>query len=160
MDIRRKIIRQKDRKIKEIEGLKKEIESIESSIKQAEAYLQAIEDTLKHIPKESKGSEESAIREGSAVDKARKAIKNAGKALHIGDVLKEMGELPSKENRQTLASQLSHYVRQERVFTRPSPNTFGLTEWHNSTVSAEQDESEDQDNDEIPTNFGAIHSID
>ena len=159
MDIRRKIIKQRDRKIKEIEGFRDVIEGIESSIKQAEAYLQAIEDTLKHIPKESIGSEESAIREGSTVDKARKALKNAGKALHVGDVLKEMGGAPSKENRQTLASQLSHYVRQERIFTRPSPNTFGLTEWQNSNESVEQDVPEGHDNDEIPAGFGAIHSI-
>jgi hypothetical protein len=69
-----------------------------------------------------------ALRPGTSVDKAYRAIKTAGKPLQINEILKAIGRTADKKNRLSLSGSLAHYVRAEEIFTRPAPNTFGLME--------------------------------
>ena len=116
---------------KKIDKKRSEIEALETQVRDARVYIQALEDTLRMLPREAIGadtlaSSSSSLRAGSKVDKARAAIRAAGKPLHVVDLLKILG-LPNKpKERQALAGSLSSYQRKGEIFTRPMPNTFGL----------------------------------
>lgn len=130
--------------VKLIEEKKTEIVGLEGKVCEAKAYLSALEDSLKLISKHDDGSKGDALRPGSMVHQAREVLKKAGKPLHIGDLLKEMGKEATKENRVSLSGSLANYVRSQTIFTRPAPNTFGLAEF----------DSADSDADEPPDGFG------
>jgi hypothetical protein len=88
-----------------------------------------------------------ALRPGSAVAKARDAIKKAGKPLHVTEILHAIGSEVDKKNRISLSGSLFGYVRRGGVFTRPAPNTFGLQEFQNARMRAEA---------EPPLGFGVL----
>ena len=113
---------------KKITRKQEEIATLERSIEAAHSYLQALQDTLKWLPKEASDTQASThqLREGSDMAKARDLIREAGRPLHISEILKGLGKEDTKEAKLSLSGSLSGYVRQQRVFTRPSPNTFGL----------------------------------
>jgi HB1, ASXL, restriction endonuclease HTH domain len=152
MDIRRKVENQIKKKTQEINQLKKNRDDIDISIREAQAYVQAMEDMMKHLPTNESIEEATAsIRHGSMADLAMKALKKSGRPLHIKDILEKLGRESTKQYRQALSGQLSHYVRQNKVFTRPAPNTFGLVEWDNGLRQIEGD---------IPSDFGEIKEED
>jgi len=70
------------------------------------------------------------------IDKARTALRRVGKPLYIEELLRAMGKEVNKKNRVSLSGSLGSYVRQEYIFTRPAPNTFGLIEFDNSVEDA------------------------
>jgi hypothetical protein len=111
---------------KKIEKKREEIAALERSLVVAQSYLQALQDTLKLIPKEPGDHSAQQLREGSDMAKARDLICEAGRPLHISELLKGLKKEETKEARLSLSGSLSGYVRQGRVFTRPSPNTFGI----------------------------------
>lgn len=113
---------------KKILKKQEEIEALERSIDGARSYLQALQDTLKWLPKESGDTSggNHQLREGSDMAKTRDLIREAGHPLHISEILKGLGKEDTKEAKLSLSGSLSGYVRQQRVFNRPSPNTFGL----------------------------------
>ncbi len=120
-----------------------EIQALESNIREAKAYVQALLDVLKMFPKEvgqefrESQTAPSSLRAGSNVFQARAAILAAGQPLHVSNILQKIGKHSDKQARISLSSQLASYVRKGEVFTRPSPNTFGLTELGHSARSAE-----------------------
>jgi hypothetical protein len=63
--------------------------------------------------------------------------------MHVTDLLKEMGKDATKSNRTSLSGSLGFYVRQEEIFTRPAPNTFGLREF-----------GDNEADEELPEGFG------
>jgi hypothetical protein len=71
---------------------------------------------------------ESAMRVGSAVNKARETILRRGKPVHINELLVAVGKEVTRESRASLTSSIAAYVRRGEIFTRPAPNTFGLVE--------------------------------
>jgi seryl-tRNA synthetase len=108
-----------------------EIQELEMKIREAKAYVQALHDIAKMLPKEQGEAvedeeSETSIREGSYVDDARKAISEAGKPLHVVDILKSTGKEDNRKNRIGMSGSLAAYVRRGEIFTRPRPNTFGL----------------------------------
>lgn len=105
-----------------------EIQDLEGKIREARAYIQALQDTIKILPREDSVSGESVLRAGSKVAMAREAILKAGSPLHISKILESMGREVNRKNRAGLSSSLAAYVRRNEIFTRPSPNTFGLVE--------------------------------
>jgi hypothetical protein len=121
MDIRREFE-------KRIEKKRLEIMELELKIAEARAYSQALMDTLKILPKDDASPEEptSNLRPGSDLALAADLIKEAGKPLHIDQILTGIGKPITKENKASLGTSLSAYARRTLIFTRPLPNTFGL----------------------------------
>lgn len=113
---------------KRIEKKKAEIVALEKSLELARTYLQAMEDLYRLFPRDGENdvSAASLLRAGSELAKVRDAIEKAGKPLHLTVLMKEIGKPNTKANRSSLSGSLGAYVRKEEIFTRPSPNTFGL----------------------------------
>ncbi|MEJ7606338.1 MAG: hypothetical protein WKF37_08730, partial [Bryobacteraceae bacterium] len=102
-----------------------------SQVQQARSYLQALEDTFRLLPKDkvAEPSESAdALRVGSNLAKVRDAIRQAGRPLHIQDLLAAVGKQTDATSRAALSGSISAYVRKGQIFTRPAPNTFGLVE--------------------------------
>jgi len=129
------------RKIEErISRKQQEIQELELQMREARAYIQALQDVAKMLPRDSDVERETpdvsqpgeTMRAGSYVADAKDAIKAAGKALHVVDILKASGRENNRKNRTGMSGSLAAYVRRREVFTRPKPNTFGLIELSNS----------------------------
>lgn len=131
-----------------------EVQQLEEKIRAGRIYMQALQDVLRLMasPKEAVVHAETAIRPGSLVAKAREAIFAHKSPMHITDLLKALGLEQSRENRASLTSSLSAYVRRQEVFTRPSPGTFGLVELDHHTTDSESDEP--------PQGFGTFAQTD
>jgi hypothetical protein len=117
---------------KRIDRKRVEIADLEMKTREARVYIQALEDTLKILPRDSQDDSSNQtleLRSGSRVAKARDVLKKAGAPLHITDILKELGDETTPANRTALSSSIGAYVRRGELFTRPAPNTFGLTEF-------------------------------
>lgn len=112
-----------------IEKKKLEIVELEKQLGEARAYLSALVDTAKWLPKS--GEQETALRAGTDLAKARDLIKSHGHPMHVADILKAIGKEVNKANRISLSGSLGGYARQGKVFTKPAPNTFGLVELEN-----------------------------
>src|SRR5688572_13801905 len=116
---------------KRIDKKRTEIATLTVRLKEAEIYAQALEDTLKLLPKENGDIPELPatsvpLREGTAIFRAKEVLQEAGKPLHINELLSAMGKPSDRDNRTALAGSISAYVRRSEIFTRPAPNTFGL----------------------------------
>lgn len=112
---------------KRIDKKRQEIEELETKIREARVYVQALEDMMRLLPREElNGQAESTLKPGTAIAKARDAIKAAGRPLHITDILVAIGRPTDKGNRAAIGGSIAAYVRRSEVFTRPGPNTFGL----------------------------------
>ncbi len=120
------------RKIEQkIDKKKEEIIEYQSKIREADVSIQAFQEALKVLPKENGIADDSpSIREGSLAGKARKVLRLNGSPMHINNLMDACG-VP-KNKRQSLSGTLAHYVRREEIFTRPSPGTYGLTEFENN----------------------------
>jgi len=141
------------RKIEErVRKKEAEIQALEAQIQEAKVYLQALNDVLKMFPKEAAGAAPSisVLRPGSLMAQARDVILKHGSAMHISDLVKELGKEPTRENRASLGGSLAAYVRRGEIFTRPAPNHFGL-------VELGEDEAMP---DSPPEDFGALSSAD
>lgn len=113
---------------KKIQDGLNEIADLERSISQRKSYVEALQDVLKLHPKENESPEDSnySLRAGSEMARAQAVIVKAGKPLHISDILKGLQKEDTLKNRASVSGSLSNYARQGKVFTKPSPNTFGL----------------------------------
>jgi hypothetical protein len=134
---------------KRIERKVEEIREMEIRLREAQSYLTALQDMSKLLPRDQNATQDPSqvLRPGSAVARAREAIKRAGKPLHITEILNAIGSEADKKNRISLGGSLSGYSRRGEIFTRPAPNTFGLLEFQNATVRAEA---------EPPVGFGVV----
>src|SRR5665213_1333971 len=123
MDIREGVQRKIDLK-------RKEVAELELKIREQQAYIRAMEDTLRLLDGEDGNIDPTrGIRTDSDVGRSREALKKAGKPLHISELVKAIGKADDKRNKISLAGTLSAYVRDNKVFTRPLPNTYGLMEF-------------------------------
>jgi hypothetical protein len=112
---------------KRIDKKHQEIAELETKVREARVYVQALEDMMRLLPREElNGRAESTLRPGTAIGKARDAIKAAGHPLHITEILVAIGRPLDKGNRAAIGGSIAAYVRRGEVFTRPAPNTFGL----------------------------------
>lgn len=143
---------------KRIEKKQQEIRDLELKIKEANSYLQALLDSMKLLPKDAINSGgKRSLRPGSALAKAQKAIKKAGKPLHVTDILKALKKPPDKKNRVSLTGSLAGYARRGEVFTRPAPNTFGLIELEQPpAVQSKEGKEEDLEEGTLPESFGQL----
>lgn len=142
---------------KRIEKKEQEIREYERKIAEASAYLQALGDMLRLLPKTSATppNPDMALRPGTAMAKAREAIKKAGKPLHIVDILNAIGRPVNRENRGSIGGSLSAYVRKGEVFAKVAPNTFGLVELGHKTGLFSAIMEDFSRADEPPESFGS-----
>lgn len=126
---------QREQLQKRIDSKLKEIEELESKIRDGQVYVSAMQEAMKFIPRDADedASGDNAVksvtlRHGSSLAQARDAILRAGKPLHISEILQAIGKPNDKKNRISLSGSIASYVRSGVIFTRPRPNTFGLTE--------------------------------
>jgi hypothetical protein len=149
MGIRKEIERKIEKKEKEMQDLERETAI---RLREGAAYVQALQESLKLLPKETSDETAVTLRAGSAVAKARDAIRAAGKPLHVIELLKILGKPLTAGGKAGLAGSLAWYVRKGEIFTRPAPNTFGVVEFNGAKVSSES--APDFDIEEPPENFG------
>lgn len=161
MRFRKKLERELKKKAQEIEIIEEELKEKEAALREAKTYMQAIEDMMKHIPKEENSDESTiSVRPGSTADQALRVLRVEGTSLHIGEILQRMGREVTRQSRQALSGQLSHYVRRNRVFTRTAPNTFGLAEWSMMVDEPDQeDEKSTEPQQSVPPGFGKIRPV-
>jgi hypothetical protein len=138
------------RKIEErLRKKEEEIREFEAKIRDARIYVQALQDVLKILPRESERNiRAGALRPGSGVAKVREFILEKGGAAHVTELLEALGRPATREARASLSGSLAAYVRKGEIFTRPSPNTFGLIEL------GHVNEDEANPDNEPPAGFG------
>src|SRR5690242_2399842 len=100
MSLRRKF----DRKIREKEA---EIQELEHRLMEARAYVDAMQDAIRLLPPEpgADGGEnvaEISIKAGSAMEATVKALRDAGKPMHIMEILPAIGREATPENRASI----------------------------------------------------------
>jgi hypothetical protein len=117
MDIRKDLDRKIDNKKTEIAGLEREL-------CEAQAYLQALLDMRKLLPRDEENQEEIVLRPNSDLAKVRDILEKEGKALHVDELLKRLGK--GTDKKVSLSGSLSGYARDNKIFVRTAPNTFGL----------------------------------
>lgn len=105
----------------------RKLQELQTQCHKREAFIRGLEEALKLLPQDH-ASGEADLRPGSAMALARQVILNAGRPLHIGELLEAMGKDDSKANRASIASSLRGYAKKGQVFTIPHPATFGLRE--------------------------------
>lgn len=152
----------KERIKKEIDKKQVEIDTLEIQIREAKAYIRALQDAIKLLPRDTTttGSVAGILRPGSLVWKARRAIKRAGKPIHVTEIVEDMKLANNKKNRTSVSGSLASYFRKGEIFTRPAANTYGLKEWGDSGEDLEEDsqlESNEKMQRTIPANLHFVH---
>jgi hypothetical protein len=127
-----------------------EIASLEEKTKAAKVYINALQDVLKMLGRDADDVEEpeAKLRAGSSVAQARESILAKGEPMHLDDLLGSMGKDVNSSNKASLGGSLAAYVRDNDIFCRTAPNTFGLIELGHQ--SSEEEEAEE----EPPAGFG------
>jgi hypothetical protein len=128
-----------------------EISALELQIKETRAYIQGLQDSIRLLPRDTSGTSDYTLREGSALAKTRDALMRAGAPMSIADILRALGKPPDKKHRISLAGTLSGYARDGKVFTKTAPNTFGLIEFKLTP-------SNEEEIPEIPEDFGSMET--
>lgn len=121
----------KERLDDRIKRKEQEIAEFQAKIREAQAYIQAMQDAAKLLPREEARSSkaEAVLRPGASAHKAFHALREAGKPMHITEILKAIGMSSNKANRISLGGTLARYSRNDEIFVRTAPNTFGLIEF-------------------------------
>ena len=114
---------------RKIEKKETEIARAESQLVADRAYVEGLKEALKIFPPEAP-AEPTPLRAGSELEKVQNVLLSAGKPLHIDEIMTKLnvGDL-SGNKKAGLAGSLSSYAKNNRVFTKPAPNTFGLIEF-------------------------------
>lgn len=110
----------------EIAESQEKLRAIEGKIHDSKIYIDALRESLALIDRESKNGFEPELQEGSKVAKARDAIKEAGKPLHINEILTKIGDPIEHSTRASLVTSISRYIKKGAIFRKTDPNTFGL----------------------------------
>jgi len=133
MNISKKLQGQIKRKEKEIQRFEAERQELGMKIREAHAAIKALEEVKKHLPKDEVDENPAlSLQRGKSIAKIYDILKQTGSPMHIKDILAALGKDTDKKSQQATGSQLNSYVRNERIFTRDTPNTFGLQEWGNT----------------------------
>lgn len=122
----------------------REVSALEEKIRSASAYVVALRDVLKMFdgPDADAALPSGKLRLGSAVAMARDIILKANNPVHLDEIIVAMGKPLNANSKSSLASSLAAYVRQNDIFTRTAPNTFGLVELGHDGLEVDEDFSE------------------
>ena len=130
MNTPKKVQNQLKRKTKDLQELESKRLEIDIQISAAQGAISALEEVMKHFPKEDiDGDPARSLRAGGQVHRIYIILKKNGKPMHITEILEAMGKNTDIKSQQATGSQLNSYVRDGRIFSRDTPNTFGLKEW-------------------------------
>lgn len=106
-----------------------EILEYENNIREAKIYIQALQDALRMLPRgDTIGEQEIEFRSGSNASKVYELLQKINRPMHIKDIVVGLGLPFNKKNRSLIRGAISPYVKAGRVFNRPAPNTYWLTE--------------------------------
>lgn len=140
MDFRTELEKRLEKQRSVLSGIHSQIAELKVKADTAEAVIKELESLHKALPRDASASNgsgppvvEMTLRRGSDVWKAREALREFKKPTPLDQLLEKTGKEPTKENRRSLASQLSWYARRNQIFTKPETNVFGLLEWGNHT---------------------------
>ena len=138
------------RKIEErLKKKEEEIRELDARIRDARIYVQALQDVLKILPRASERNiRAGALRPGSGMAKVREFILEKRRPGHVSELLEALGRPATRQARASLSGSLAAYVRKGEIFTRPSPNTFGLIEL------GHENEGDANPDNEPPAGFG------
>jgi len=126
-----------------------EVAALEEKLRAAKIYVAALQDVLKMLGGNDDGASAGGkLRAGSAVAQARDIILERGEPVHLDDLIRTMGKPLTQSAKSSLVGSLAAYVRQDDIFTRTAPNTFGLIELGHREAEAEETP------DEPPAGFG------
>ena len=120
-----------------------EVKELEEKLSNARSAIDAFKEAMKLVSKAQSVNGGGTLQPGSMVFKAHRILQTAGKPLHIKDLSERIWKEPTKTNRVSLSSSLAGYVRNESIFTRPRPNTFGLLDFEPI-----------EETEELPEGFG------
>ena len=124
-----------------------EIRQFQHQIDAAQEFVRATREALALFLKADKAHPNEGMRRGGSASKTLQYLKKEGQARHIGDIVVGIGRKNDTKNRSAVAAQLSQYVRDGKLFTRPVPNTFGLIEWGDSREDGSHGVESDQSMD-------------
>lgn len=106
-----------------------EVAALEEKLRAAKVYVSAFQEVLNMLEFEDAGDiPPGKLRPGSAVAQARELILQRGVPVHLDDLIVGIGKPLTQANKSSLVGSLAAYVRQNDIFTRTAPNTFGLIE--------------------------------
>lgn len=122
-----------------IDRTKAEIAELLKQAAMKESYLAGLQEAYKLAPRDSApvDNPQQAFRKGSSTAKAYAALRRHGRPLHVKALLEMIGKAPTRNNYSSLSSSLNAYAKRGEFFTKPEPNTFGLTEFTESGDSLE-----------------------
>lgn len=82
---------------------------------------------IRKLSGESFPNEKPRLKRTSKIDMVETVLKNAGKPLHVHDIIAAVKEKFDVElDRDSISSAIIKQVRKEKRFVRVAPNTFGL----------------------------------
>lgn len=129
---------------KRIERERQKIVELKAQVEKSEAFVQGLQEALKMLPRDGvrelgrkSKSKMPELRRGGNVEKTYNLLRQLGKGAHISEILVGIGAEDTKANRLSLSSTLSRYVRSDKIFSRPGPNTFALKEIAASSLPPE-----------------------
>jgi hypothetical protein len=138
---------------------REEIATLEKQLLEARAFLSGIEESIKALPRDP-GAGSKMLRPGSKIARTRDAILEAGRPLHLDEILKALGEKLTQEAKMSLGGSLSTYVRRGEVFTRTGPNVFGLVEPQRKSRPIQLIPATEEPDDDDDSGFVAIEEDD
>jgi|ERR1041385_136184 hypothetical protein len=94
---------------------------------QGQGRLAALQEALQILQKDS--GEAAVLRPDTTLHKVAEILRQAGKPLHISEILPKLGKEVNRKTRAALTGSLGTYIRNKAIFDRPAPNTFGLVEF-------------------------------
>ena len=119
---------------KDLQALEAKQRETEIEIREASFAISALKKAVKHFPKEDiDGDPARSLRVGGQVHRIYIILKEHGTPMHIKEILEKLDKDTDAKTQQATGSQLNSYVRQGKIFSRDTPNTFGLKEWKVST---------------------------
>jgi len=113
------------------------IAMLETQLAEAKAYLAGLQDS---VTLSARGAPLTpSLRPGSDLARVRDILQKEGKPLRIDELLKRLGKKVDRNSKGALAGSLGSYFRRGTVFSRPSPNVYGLMEFENSADEPPED---------------------
>lgn len=109
----------------------KALQGIERKIQDAQVEVRAFEEALRLVRSEERKPDsdsrpDRSLRPGTKIAKVRDLIREAGRPLHIDEIMDKLGEPSDINARVSIVGSLSKYVKNGQVFKRTATSTFGL----------------------------------
>src|SRR5258708_6898163 len=130
MEDHAKIEREISKRSKRIEQLKVQRDDVDRQIRDEQIGLDAIMGVKKLIKPVSKASKSKSheLRANSDLERVRQILLTKDTPLHIKEIVRLLGKEDEKKAILSLAGSMSGYAKENRIFSKPGPNIFGLRE--------------------------------